>query len=140
MNIPAVLDTRQSVVPREEGSKKAEKAGSLLKRIPRRFILQVVRVAFASKQEEAYVCGKEQEEMSDAGPERADQEEGGEDPPGGQEETHDGAGISFIGTVCSEGVPSWRQEHTVGDPEAAIGGKSGGTKCIPNSHFPRKMR
>lgn len=56
--IAAVLNTRQSVVPSKEGSKKAKKTGGLLQRVPRRLILQVVRVALASKQEEAYVCGK----------------------------------------------------------------------------------
>lgn len=78
--------------------------------------------------------------MGDAGPERADQEERGEDPPGGQEEAHDGAGIAFIGAVCCECAPWWRQEHTVGDPEATIGGQSRGTKRITDSHFPHTSK
>lgn len=73
-------------------------------------VAQVVGVVLASEHEEADVEEEEEKEEGDRGLEGADEEEGSEDKPSSQEETHDRSSIALIGTISTENVPSRGQK------------------------------
>jgi hypothetical protein len=119
-NIPAVLKTGEGIVPSHECSQESKQSSCLLKSKLSTVVAQVVGIVLACKQEEADVEKEEEREEGEGGLEGADEEKRCEDPPAGKEEAHDRTSITLVRTIGAEDVPCWRQEKTIGDPEASI--------------------
>lgn len=78
--VAVVRDTGQSVVPRQEGRQKTEKATGLDDRWVRRAFGVAVEVADA-EQEESHIEGEEEEKEGDRRTEGEEEEDSGKDEP-----------------------------------------------------------
>lgn len=94
--VVSVHKTSQSVVPCHKGSEEAKETSSLLKVGLSNVVAKIVGVVLSRKQEEANVEEEEEGEEGDGRSKCADKEDGGEDPPASEEETHDGTSVTLI--------------------------------------------
>jgi hypothetical protein len=140
--VAAVGNTSQGVVPSGECSQETEETtrlddGSvgLASRVP----LQVTN----TKQQEGQVQEQEEAEEGDSGPQGAEQQDGGEDEPAQQVQSHrvvehGGATGGFNRRLDLE--PTGGQDNGERDPETSVGGQSSGTEGVSDSHFPHASK
>lgn len=89
-----------------------------------------------SEEEEGEIESEEQQEEGDGGAERADQKDGGEDEPAGEVEANGVVEVVLVLVGVSDGEAAGGQDDGEGEPEAAVGGESSGTKGVADGHFP----
>lgn len=119
-NVPAVLETGEGIVPRHESSQEAEESGSFLESKLSGMVTHIVGVVLGSEQQETDVEEEEEEEECKGGSQCADEKKGCEDEPASQEETHNRASITLVGSISTENVPGGCLEKTVSDPETSV--------------------
>lgn len=155
--VGCVGNTGQGIVPGHESCNDAKGTSGPSETGVRRAIFQdQVRT---SQEEECQVQGEEEEEEGDGGLQGADKEEEGEDEPAlkisqvrgeikldvyrsvtyhqiKSERVEQGFGVlsGLDGFFNLE--PSRSENDGEGDPETTVGGQSGSTKGVANSHFP----
>lgn len=138
--VAVVLDTGQSVVPGKEGSEHTKQTTSDLKAVLGLKSTEVGGVVLAGEEEESQVKREEEEEEHDSRLQGAEEQEGSEDEPAGQEETNDRASVGGVGLVRTnlgvEDVETGREKKTIGNPETTIRRESGSTKGVADSHLP----
>lgn len=138
-HLPRVCNTSKGIVPGQEGGQHAEDATGLLQAKSGSGGAIVLGEFGAEEEQEGEVQGEEEAEEHDGGAQGAEQQDGGEDEPAGQEEA-DGAGLGAFFGVGVRDAERGREDESVRDPEAAVRGEGGGTKCVPNGHLPAGQR
>lgn len=92
------------------------------------------------QKEESEVEREEEQEEGDGGAQRAEQQDGREDEPAGEEEAEgvvEVVDVRGARLVRGSDVEATGGEHdTDGDPEASVGGESCGTEGVSYGHFP----
>ncbi len=90
--------------------------------------------------EECDVEGEEEDEEGDGGPQGADQQEGGEDKPAGEVESHGVVEIIHPRAICRVTADDLEspgcQDDCEREPESSEGRERRGTEGIPNRHLP----
>jgi hypothetical protein len=119
--VAVVLQTSESVVPSQESGKHAKGASGDLQTASGGLMAHAGGVALAREEQEGQVQSEEQGEEGHGRLERAQQQDGGEDEPAGQEETN---GRLDIGRVC--GVRTIRG----GQDLPGLGGLEEGVGCV----------
>lgn len=138
-HLPRVCNTSKGIVPGQEGGQHAEDATGLLQAKSGSGGAIVLGKFGAEEEQEGEVQGEEEAEEHDGGAQGAEQQDGGEDEPAGQEEA-DGAGLGPFFGIGVRDAERGREDEGVRDPEAAVRGEGGGTKCVPNGHLPAGQR
>lgn len=83
-------------------------------------VTHIVGVVLGSEQQETDVEEEEEEEECKGGSQGANEKKGREDEPASQEETHNRASVTLVGSISTEDVPGGSLQETVGDPETSV--------------------
>lgn len=118
--VPAVLETGKGVVPSHKRSQESKESCCLLKSDLSTVVTHIVSVVLRSEQQEADVEEEEEQEEGNGGTESADEEQSRKDEPASQEETHNRASVTLVGSISTEDVPGGSLQETVGDPETSV--------------------
>jgi len=145
MNIPAVGDTGEGIVPREESCHHAKATTGLGELVSSGLNAVVGGVMTAGEHEEAEVERKKEQEEHDGRAQRAQKQDGREDEPACQEEAERRVcharvnRLSSVGLIRSAGannVPVGSEHDAVRDPETTVRREGSGTESVANGHFP----
>jgi hypothetical protein len=118
--VAAVLETGKGVVPSHKRSQESKESCCLLKSDLSSVVAHIVSVVLCGEQQEADVEEEEQQEKGNGGTESANEEQSGKDEPAGQEETHNRASVTLVGSISTEDVPRRSLQETVRDPETSV--------------------
>ena len=149
-NIPRIRNTSQRIIPRQKRRKDA-KIPTGLDQLGI-IVALGIRIQMSEGQEqESQIEREEQHEERHGGFQRADQQDGREDEPAGEEVPERVVEVvDAVAGRCPRGVggavgfydleTAGCEDDGEGEPETAVGGEGGGSEGVAYCHFPGKYQ